>query len=138
MKILIIDDHALFREGLHYVLGELGTTITILEAADFKQAMQHVSTNPDLDLVLLDLDILGKDGLTILHLLAKAYPTMPVVILSATNQASDIQRSLDAGAMGYIPKDSGRTVMQKALRQVLSGGIYAPSNKMAGDLAAEQ
>ena len=131
MKILIADDHALFRDGLHYVLDELEEQATILEAVDLKHAIQHVSTNPDLDLMLLDLNILGQDRFEILHILTRAYPIIPVVIFSASNQDSDIQHSLDAGAMGYIPKDMRRTDMFNALRLVLTGHIYAPSQEYA-------
>lgn len=128
MKILIVDDHALFREGLCYVLNELEESISILEASDFQRAKQHVVENPDLDLVLLDLNMPGEDGFTILDTFSKVYSALPVVILSASSQRSDIQRTLDAGAMGYIPKDTTSAVMLNALRMILSGGIYLPPN----------
>ena len=124
MKILIADDHALFRDGLHYVLDELEEQAVILEAANFERATQHASENPDLDLVLLDLNMPGKDGFTALKTFTKSYPTLPVVILSASNRHQDIQQSLDAGAMGYIPKEATRTDMLHALRLVLAGQIY--------------
>ena len=126
MKILIVDDHTLFRQGLCYVLNELEEQIGILEASGLEQAMQHVAANPDLDLVLLDLHMPGEDGFTALDTFAKRYPVMPVVILSASKQYGDIKRALDAGAMGYIPKDTTSTVMLNALRLILSGGIYVP------------
>ncbi len=128
MKILVVDDHTLFREGLCYVLNELEEQISILEASGFEQAMQHVAANPDLDLVLLDLNMPGEDGFTALDTFVNRYPVMPVVILSASKQYSDIKRALDAGAMGYIPKDTTSTVMLSALRLILSGGIYVPSD----------
>ena len=124
MKILIVDDHALFRDGLHYVLDELEEQTVILEAANFERAMQHALANPDLDLVLLDLNMPGKDGFTALKTFTISYPTLPVVILSASNRHQDIQQSLDAGAMGYIPKEATRTDMLHALRLVLAGQIY--------------
>lgn len=126
MEILIVDDHALFREGLCHVLNELGDEIHILEAADYDRALQHVTANPNLDLVLLDLNMPGKDGFTALDAFTKHYPAIPVVILSASNLRSDIQRALDAGAMGYIPKESTSAVMLNALKLILAGGIYMP------------
>lgn len=126
MKILVVDDHSLFREGLCYVLNELEDQVSILEASGFEQAMQHVAANPDLDLVLLDLNMPGEDGFTALDTLTKTYPAMPVIILSASTRHGDIKRALDAGAMGYIPKDTTSTVMLNAVRLVLSGGIYTP------------
>jgi len=128
LKILIVDDHALFREGLCHVLHALEEQVSILEAANYDRALQHVSANSDLDLVLLDLNMPGKDGFTALDTFSKKYPAMPVVILSASNQRSDIQRALDRGAMGYIPKDTTSAVMINALRLILSGGIYVPAN----------
>lgn len=128
MKILIVDDHALFREGLCHVLTALDEAIQILEASDFDRAWHYVGANPDLDLVLLDLNMPDKDGFTALDTFTKHYPAMPVVIISASNQRSDVQRALDAGAMGYIPKESTSKVMLSALRLILDGGIYVPSN----------
>lgn len=126
MKVLIVDDHTLFREGLCYVLSELNEQISILEASGYEQAIQSVAANPNFDLVLLDLNMPGKDGFTVLNIFEKTYPAMPVVILSASKKHSDIQRALDAGAMGFIPKDTTSTVMLSALRLILSGGIYVP------------
>lgn len=128
MKILIVDDHALFREGLCHVLNSLENEVSTLEAANYDRALQNVSENPDLDLVLLDLNMPGKDGFTALDSFANLYPALPVVILSASNQRSDMQRALDAGAMGYIPKDTTSSVMLGAIRLILSGGVYVPPN----------
>ncbi len=126
--MLIVDDHALFRAGLSHVLNELEDNISILEASNCESAFEQVSTNPDLDLVLLDLNMPGKDGFTALDTFSKEYPAMPIVILSASIQRSNIQRALDAGAMGYIPKDTTSTVMLNALHLILAGGVYVPPN----------
>ena len=126
MKILIADDHALFREGMCHVLGELAELEALLQASNSESALRHAADNPDLDLVLLDLNMPGKDGFAVLDTFANRYPALPVVILSASNQRSHIQRALDAGALGFIPKDTTSAVMLSALRLVLSGGIYVP------------
>lgn len=136
MKILIIDDHALFREGLCHVLNSLEDEVSILEAADYDRALHSIAAHPDVDLVLLDLNLPGKDGFTVLDTIGLRHPTLPVVILSASNQHSDVQRALDAGAMGYIPKDTTSSVMLSALRLILSGGIYLPPNVAQADQAA--
>lgn len=128
LKLLIVDDHALFREGLCHVLRELDEQADILEAPDYERALQHAAATPELDLVLLDLNMPGKDGFTALDSFATRYPTLPVVILSASSLRSDIQRALDAGAMGYIPKDTTSAIMLGALRLILAGGIYIPPN----------
>lgn len=125
MKILIIDDHCLFREGLHYVLFNLDEEIQTLDAADHAQAVQQIGDNADIDLVLLGVNSPGKQhGFDVLEALAKRYPALPVVILSASNQHCDMQRALEAGAMGYIVKNTSSDVILGALKLVLAGGIY--------------
>lgn len=126
MKILIADDHALFREGMCHVLGELSESVTLLQASECESALKHATDHPDLDLVLLDLNMPGKDGFAVLDTFTNRYPALPVIILSASNRRSHIQRALDAGALGFIPKDTTSAVMLNALRLVLSGGIYIP------------
>ena len=133
MKILIVDDHALFREGLCHVLEGLDESVSIFEASSCDRAIEYVSENPDLDLVLLDLNMPGKDGFAALDTFTKHYPATPVVILSASNQRSDMQRALDAGAMGFIPKDTTGAVMLNALRLILSGGVYLPGGMAQQD-----
>lgn len=128
MKILIVDDHDLFREGLSLIISNLDKELIILEASDYDSAMQYVSSHPDLDLVLLDLNLPGKDGFSALTSLSEKYPTLPVVILSASKQRSDMQRALDSGAMGYIPKETNSSIMLNALQIIMAGGVYIPSN----------
>lgn len=128
MKILIVDDHSLFREGLCHILASLDKEVIILEASDYDSAMNYTATHPDLDLVLLDLNLPGKDGFAALSNLSDKYPALPVVILSASNQRSDMQRALDSGAMGYIPKETSSSIMLNALQIIMSGGIYIPPN----------
>lgn len=138
MKILVIDDHALFREGLCHVLNALQDDVTILEAPDFTRAMQCLPENTDLDLVLLDLNMPGTDGFSALAAFSEQYPALPVVILSASSQRSDIQRALDAGAMGYIPKDTTSSIMLNALRIILSGSVYVPPDYAQHEAKDEQ
>ena len=131
MKILIVDDHALFREGLCHILVELEESVEILEAHEFDSANKIVAENPDLDLILLDLGIPGKDGFAALSFFSEKFPALPVVIISASNKRSDIQRALDSGAMGYIPKETTSKVVLNALRLVFLGEVYVPSSFMS-------
>ncbi len=126
MKVLIADDHALFREGLRHVLDALGQSLTILEAADGRQTLATAEQHPDLDLLLLDLAMPGMHGFDTLDVLSERYPTLAVVILSASSQLSDMQRAMDKGAMGFIPKCSTGVAMIGALQLVLSGSVYIP------------
>lgn len=126
MKILVADDHALFREGMRYVLAGLGSNVEILEARDGSEALALVAGRPDLDLVLLDLAMPGMDGFTGLRALRTRIPAVPVVILAASEDSADVRLALNGGAMGFIPKSSTSSVMLSALRLVLSGGVYLP------------
>lgn len=128
MKILLIDDHALFREGLSLVLCKMDEYVTILEASDLEGARQQIGDNPDLDLVLLDLYMPEQGGFEILQDFAKSHATLPIAIISSSTKPGDIQRALALGAMGYIPKDTTGDVMLNALKLILSGGVYTPPN----------
>ena len=128
MKILIVDDHSLFREGLSHVLQALEESVIILEAPSCALAIQYVNENTDLDLVLLDLNMPGEDGFSALTSFTQTHPALPVVVLSGSTLRSDMQRALNSGAMGFIPKDTDSAIMLNALRLVLSGGIYMPTS----------
>lgn len=126
MKILICDDHALFRAGLRYVLADLEEGTTLVEAADGEQALRLTDQDPDLDLVLLDLEMPGMDGRAGLRRFRASHPSIPVVVVSASERPADIRQALEAGASGFIPKQSTREEMLAALRLVLAGGVYVP------------
>lgn len=126
MKILVADDHALFREGLHYVLAGLGNDVEIFEARDGAEALALAAARPNLDLVLLDLAMPGMDGFAGLRALRTRIPAVPVVILAASEDSADVRLALNGGAMGFIPKSSTSSVMLNALRLVLAGGVYLP------------
>lgn len=128
MTFLVVDDHALFREGICQVLSRM--EVSILEASNCDQAIELVSTNPDIDLVLLDLQLPGKNGFEALDELTASYPALPVVILSASNLQVDVKCALDKGAVGFIHKDTTSEIMLNALRMVLAGGIYTPPNML--------
>jgi DNA-binding NarL/FixJ family response regulator len=126
MKILIVDDHALFREGLAELLKGLDPEVQTLQAADANAAMEQTKLNVDIDLVLLDLHMPGPSGLDLLCALKEDLPSVPVVVLSSDETRGSVLRALDKGAVGYIPKSSNSKVMTQALRLVLVGGIYLP------------
>jgi DNA-binding NarL/FixJ family response regulator len=137
MKILVCDDHALFREGVAHALRELAADAKLLEAADGAEALRLAQANADLDLVLLDLNMPGTDGWIGLARLQQVCPTLPVVILSASEDPADARRAIDAGAAGFVPKSTRGPVLRAALQLVLSGGVYLPPHLLGeGALAA--
>lgn len=126
MKILLIDDHALFREGLALLLSPLVQTAEVWEAGSCEQAFELLALRGTPDLTLLDLGLPGLSGLQGLALLRERHPELPVVVMSSADDRDTVLASLDGGAMGFIPKSSSSAVMLSALRLVLARGIYLP------------
>jgi DNA-binding NarL/FixJ family response regulator len=131
VKILVVDDHPLILEALHHVLRALDGGVSIHEARTAEEGRRLVAAHPDAQLLILDLSLPGADGFSLLQELRSAYPSIPAVVLSASDQPEDIMRAIDLGAMGYIPKSSSNQVMLHALRLVLSGGVYLPPIALA-------
>jgi DNA-binding NarL/FixJ family response regulator len=126
MKFLVVDDHALIREAMCSLLSTLREHAQVLQASDGAQALAELTAHPDVDLVLLDLDLPDRDGLTVLDDIAVRHPGTGVVMLSGSRDADSIQQALRRGAQGFIPKAETRDVLTQALELVLAGGIYVP------------
>jgi len=126
MKILLADDHPLFREGVKPVLLKLNHRVSLIEAHDYPSAFAAMHKAKEVDLALLDLYMPGMSGLDGVTRFRAAFPDIPVVVLSASEQVEDIQKLLAAGALGFITKASPSDVILSALQQVLAGGVYAP------------
>jgi DNA-binding NarL/FixJ family response regulator len=139
MKILVVDDHVLIRQALHGVLKKLRRDAVVLEASNSEKAMQVVNENPDLGLILLDLNLPDRNGFSMLTEIRDRYPSIAVVVLSGNQDSPNVMKALDLGALGYIPKSSQSDVMVNALRLVMSGGLYIPpeifSHESAHDAA---
>jgi DNA-binding NarL/FixJ family response regulator len=133
MKILVVDDHALIREALRGVLKKVRRGAVLLEAADGAEAMQMMSEQADIKLVLLDLTLPDRDGFSILAELRERYPTLPVVVLSGIQDRDHVVKAMDLGALGYIPKSVPREVMVGALQLIFSGGSYIPPVILSGN-----
>ena len=126
MKILHADDHPMFREGLRFFLQLLGTQVTVLEAGNLRAALDKIALEWPVDLLLLDLQMPGMSEVEGFLAIRRAYPTLPVVIVSGVNDPQIIRTLLDGGARGYIPKFTGSEQLMDALRRVLNGEIYVP------------
>lgn len=131
MRILLVDDHTLFREALLHVLKQFDSTAVVIEAATAREAIRMAAHYHDLDLILLDLALPGLNGLSALPELHALRPTTPLVILSASEDCIDVRQALEAGALGYIPKSSSSHEMITALRLVLAGEVYVPPVMLA-------
>ena len=136
MKIILADDHALFRDGFALLFQQLEAGAAVLEAGDLDEAMELVARHDDADLVLLDLNMPGMNGLAGIKRVRDAYPQLPVIVLSASETREIVQAVMAAGASGFIPKSSSSAVMQSAVRLVLAGGVYLPAQLLTADAAA--
>jgi len=135
MKILIVDDHPVYRDGLAALLAQVFDGARIEQAGDAGQAFESLARDPDFDLVLLDLKIPGLDGRAALPLLRARFPTLPVVVVSASDNAATARECIAQGASGFIPKSARRDALAAALRTVIEGGVvHSPS---VGDAAAK-
>ena len=126
MKVLLIDDHALFKDGMRLVLAKLDKSTQIFNASSYEDALPIINENPDFDLILLDLGLPGLSDADALKAFRKEMPSTPVVILSSNDDGSKVQELLNLGAQGYIPKSTNAQLLIHALKLVLSGGIYIP------------
>ena len=126
MKILLVDDHTLFREGMRYVLQQLPEEVEILEAGNFPDGLTLAAQHPELDLALLDLNMPGSEGPVSIKFFHHRYPHIPVVVISGEESRGIMEKVMNYGAMGFVCKNSAAQVMLSALKLVLSGGIYIP------------
>lgn len=131
MKVLLIDDHALFRDALSLLITQRLPSLTLLQAGSMAEALQVLQAQPDTPLALLDLGLPDSQGLDSLTRLHEAAPLVTVVVLSADERRETIIAAIEAGAAGFIPKTAQRSVLDEALRVVLDGGVYVPRQALA-------
>ena len=126
MKILIADDHALFRDGLSIHLERLEPQAVIFQAGSFSQVMKIINDEKKLDLIIIDLDMPDMNWETALQeIINKSYGAK-VVIISATEDTRSIRKAMDKGISGYIPKRADTKVLTGALKLIMDGGTYLP------------
>jgi DNA-binding NarL/FixJ family response regulator len=130
MRVMIADDHAIFRQGLRAVLGSLSDGVAIDEAGDLETALKCAVDQPP-DIVLLDLKMPGMDGFSGISAFRRRIPLAPILVLSASEDSEDVFQALAAGASGYLAKSASASVILDALRLVLVGGIYVPRDLVA-------
>ncbi|MGB5474460.1 MAG: response regulator transcription factor [Gammaproteobacteria bacterium] len=135
LKILIADDHNLVRVGLKIALDELPARPLPIEAASAAEVREALSAHPDIDLIVLDLQMPDVSDLDLLTELCNTWPDIPVVVVSANENCRVMQRAIEHGAAGFIPKSVANGVLVSAMQLVLSGGVYIPSELFgSGDM----
>lgn len=136
MKILIIDNHALFRAGLRHILRQLhGGAGEILEAESFAEGLKLAGQHPAPDLVLLELKSPGSEGAIAVRNFRQRYLHIPLVVVSSEEDCGVITRALNYGASGYLRKNSTGEALLGALKLAISGGIYVPAQVLQKPVA---
>ena len=126
LQILVVDDHALVREGLCQVLQGLDEPVDVLQSPNCLHAFDLAARHPDLDLVLLDYDLPGMNGLDALKVLGQAHPELPILMLSGMVNPQMVRRALASGAAGFLSKNGDSAELLAAVRLVLAGEVYVP------------
>jgi len=128
MKLLVADDHALFRKGLALALVEaFGENTEIVDAASHDEALEVLRREGGMDFVLCDLSMPGAEAFEALTQIVRASEKVPVVVISASNDAEAIRSAIHCGVRGYIPKQDSFTVLRSALDLIAAGGSYFPA-----------
>ncbi len=137
MKVLLVDDHPLVLSALQQVIQRVGSNTTVVGVDSAAGARAALQKDGDFDLVLLDLSLGDADGFDVLVEFRAAYPAVPVVVVSASDRASDVIRAIDNGAMGFVPKRSSHGELHEALRMVMEGSMYVPPSMLGLDFGRQ-
>lgn len=123
---IVADDHPLFREALIHAIGNCVEDADIIEADSLDTLQAVVESNPEADLLLLDLNMPGVSGFSALAYIRSKHESLPTVIVSAMDDPAVIRRSIQHGASGFIPKSSPISMLEKGIRAVLDGEVWVP------------
>jgi DNA-binding NarL/FixJ family response regulator len=132
LKLLVIEDHTLVREGLVNLLAQLEEGVVVADRPDFESALALLDDEDEVDLILLDLALPGIDGFAGLDILRRRYPAIPVAVISAFDDLPTITRVMNLGASGFIPKSFSGVQLLAAVRQILAGEIFRPQGAGKG------
>src|SRR6187431_2774810 len=133
MKVLVIDDHPLILSALQNVIQGMESDVAVVGVGGARAAREALAADASFDLVLLDLRLGDADGFELLIELRNGWPAIPVVVVSASDRSADVIRSIDLGAIGFVPKRASNETLQEALHVVMQGGIYVPQMTMSGE-----
>ena len=137
MRILIADDHAVFRRGLKETLSEAFSKIIFGEARTAQETLEFAGRQ-DWDVIILDISMPGKSGLDILDDLRRLRPRIPVLLLTMHPEQQFARRALKAGAAGYLNKDTAAELLVGAIRKIAAGGVHIGEAAAASLVAAER
>lgn len=135
MRVLLIDDHPVVREGLVKLLQELDPDVSWSEAASVTEA---VHKGDAFELILLDLHLGGVSGTTAVAVMRTSFPSATLVVVSADEDPALVRRCIELGASGFIPKSSSPAVCKLALQLVLNGGVYLPAAVLKAEACTQK
>jgi DNA-binding NarL/FixJ family response regulator len=135
-RILVVDDHPLYREGMMSALRAQLSGVEVLAAASAEEGLEVLAADPEVDLVLLDLRLPGMDGLSALATYAARFPAVARLLVSGAEEPALVRRAFAAGASGFLPKSMSVAEVSDAIRQVLAGGVYVPGADPAPSAAS--
>ncbi len=124
--IVVADDHPLFRDALSDIISAGFSGASVVSAKDLTTTIKALEETADVDLVLLDLNMPGVQGFSGLIFLRGQYPTIPIIVVSGSEDLDTIRRSVSLGASGFIPKSSDTATIKSAINSVLDGGVWVP------------
>ena len=124
--IVVADDHPLFRDALSGIISAGFSGASVVSAKDLTTTIKALEETADVDLVLLDLNMPGVQGFSGLIFLRGQYPTIPIIVVSGSEDLDTIRRSVSLGASGFIPKSSDTSTIKSAMNSVLDGGVWVP------------
>ena len=134
LKLLVVEDHALVREGLVRLLAQVDADVSVAGKPDFESALALLDVEDDFDLILLDLALPGIDGFAGLDILRKRFPAIPVAVVSAFDDVPTVTRVMNLGASGFIPKAFSGEALLSAVREALDGNIFLPGSSSGARL----
>ncbi len=127
MRILIVDDHALIREGMSLMIRAVRPEAEIVHASSCKGGLDAAQAG-HFDLALLDLQLPDQPGFVALETLRREQPELPIAVISGVEDRATVIRALDAGAKAFVPKSADATKTQAAVDALLSGRVYLPES----------
>lgn len=126
MKVLITDEQSLFRDGLSLRLKQINQDISILQSSSLLEMQQTLSSEPDTDILILDIDLADTNAEDVINKIKNTLPSIKIIAISSSEKTKDIKKILSLGVKGYIPKRSDSNILSGALKLILDGGTYIP------------
>ena len=131
MKILVVDDHPLYRSGVAFTLQNTGMAVEVVECSSLAVAFQRLDEGLVADLMILDLQMPGYQGVDSVRAVRSRRPEVPVLVLSGTEDPAVVRECIDLGAFGFLPKSAPADHFNAALARVLAGGVYLPPTSLS-------